>query len=70
MKTEKKAFLYIEDDPKVVEAFRDNVRRKWNMNCDVLSNSTYGPITREMYDKFEDEVFNLIEHRFSHGFYV
>lgn len=59
MTTEKKAFLYVDDDHRTVEAFTDNVRKEWNMNYDVLSNSTRGSICPAQYDAFEDEILNI-----------
>ncbi|MBI5634959.1 MAG: hypothetical protein HZA15_15940 [Nitrospirae bacterium] len=56
----KKAFLYIDDDASTVKSFRDTVRREWNMNYDVLSNVTFGPIAEGNYDTFEKELFSVI----------
>lgn len=56
----KSAFVYIDDDSRIIAAFSDNVRRRWNLNVDVLSNTTHGPMGPDRYDDFEQEVLRIV----------
>lgn len=57
----KKAFIYIDDDETIIDAFSKTVRKVWNLNYDVLSNKMYGKIDDAEYDNFEEDVCTLIE---------
>lgn len=56
----KKAFVYIDDNEKIVKAFADTVTHKWNMDFDVFSNKTYGAIPKNNFDDFKAEILSII----------
>lgn len=64
MVSPKKAFLYVDDDSTTVKAFRDTLRREWNLNYEVLSNQTFGPIAEGNYDDFEKEILKIISENY------
>ncbi|MES9924532.1 MAG: hypothetical protein ABW152_10585 [Candidatus Thiodiazotropha endolucinida] len=55
------AFVYIDDEEATVESFRKTVRKVWNLQHDVLSNVTFGPIGEADYDLFEEEICSVID---------
>ena len=58
--SEKQAFVYLDDDKDAIDAFENAARENWNLNCDVISNTIFGKITKNNYDKFKKQIFNDI----------